>query len=39
MMWSRIEKEQRIIGLYEQGKTIREIAQEVHILFGGIDLF
>jgi cytidylate kinase len=36
MMLSRTEKEQRVIELYQQGKTIREIAQEVHMSFGNI---
>ena len=35
-MLSRTEKEQRVIELYEQGKTIREIAQDVHMSFGDI---
>jgi len=35
-MLSRTEKEQRVIELYEQGKTIREIAQDVHISFADI---
>src|SRR5437764_5754775 len=35
-MLSRVEKEQRVIDLYQQGKTIREIAQEVHMSFGDI---
>jgi hypothetical protein len=35
-MLSRTEKEQRVIELYQQGKTIREIAQEVHMSFGNI---
>jgi len=35
-MLSRTEKEQRVIELYEQGKTIREIAHEVHMSFGDI---
>jgi hypothetical protein len=35
-MLTRTEKEQRVIELYQQGKTIREIAQEVHISFGDI---
>jgi transcriptional regulator len=35
-MLSRIEKEQRVIDLYQQGKTIREIAQDVHMSFGDI---
>lgn len=33
---SREEREQYVIGLYKQGKTIREIAQEVHMSFGSI---
>ena len=36
MMLSRTEKEQRVIELYKQGKTIREIAQDVHMSFGDI---
>src|SRR6188472_3398247 len=35
-MLSRTEKEQRVIELYHQGKTIREIAQDVHMSFGDI---
>jgi transposase len=35
-MLSRTEKEQRVIELYQQGKTIREIAREVHMSFGNI---
>jgi hypothetical protein len=35
-MLSRTEKEQRVIELYQQGKTIRKIAQEVHMSFGDI---
>jgi hypothetical protein len=35
-MLSRTEKEQRIIELYKQCKTIREIAQDVHMSFGDI---
>jgi hypothetical protein len=35
-MLSRTEKEQHVIELYEQGKTIREIAQEVHMSFADI---
>jgi transposase len=35
-MLSRTEKEQRVIELYQQGKTIREIAHEVHMSFAGI---
>ena len=33
---SRAEREQYVIKLYEQGKTIREIAKEVHMSFGSI---
>jgi hypothetical protein len=33
---SRTEREQRVIELYQQGKTIREIAHEVHMSFGDI---
>jgi DNA-binding NarL/FixJ family response regulator len=36
MMLNRTEKEQRVIELYKQGKTIREIAQEVHMSFADI---
>jgi hypothetical protein len=36
MLLSRTEREQRIIELYQQGKTIREIAQDVHMSFGDI---
>jgi hypothetical protein len=36
MMLSRTEKEDRVIKLYQQSKTIREIAQEVHMSFGDI---
>jgi hypothetical protein len=36
MMLSRTEREQRVIELHGQGKTIREIAQEVHMSFGDI---
>jgi transposase len=35
-MLSRVEKEQRVIELYKQGRSIREIAQEVHMSFAGI---
>jgi transposase len=35
-MLCRTEKEQRVIELYQQGKTIREIAREVHMSFGNI---
>ena len=35
-MLTRTEKEQRVIELYQQGKTIREIAQDVHMSFGDI---
>jgi hypothetical protein len=35
-MLSRTEKEQRVIELHQQGKTIREIAQEVRMSFGDI---
>ena len=35
-MLSRTEKEQRVIELYQQGKTIREIAQDVHMSFADI---
>jgi transcriptional regulator len=36
MMLNRTEKEQRVIELYQQGKNIREIAQEVHMSFANI---
>jgi len=36
MMLSRTEKEQRVIELHGQGKTIREIAQEIHMSCGDI---
>src|SRR6266487_3883694 len=36
MMLNRTEKGQCIIELYQQVKTIREIAQEVHMSFGDI---
>jgi hypothetical protein len=35
-MLSSREKEQRVIELYQQGKNIREIAQDVHMSFGNI---
>ena len=35
-MLNRKEKEQRVIELYQQGKNIREIAQDVHMSFGNI---
>jgi hypothetical protein len=35
-MLSRVEKEQRVIELYKQGRSIREIAHEVHMSFGDI---
>ena len=35
-MLSRTEKEKRVIELYQQGKTIREIAREVHMSFADI---
>jgi hypothetical protein len=35
-MISKTEKQQRVIDLYQQGKTVREIAQEVHMSFGDI---
>jgi hypothetical protein len=35
-MLSTTEKEQRVIELYQQDKTIREIAHEVHMSFGDI---
>jgi transposase len=33
---SRAEREEYVIKLYEQGKTVREIAKEVHISFASI---
>jgi transposase len=36
MILNKIEKEQRVIELYQQGKNIREIAQEVHMSFADI---
>jgi transcriptional regulator with XRE-family HTH domain len=36
MITNREEKERRVIELYNQGKTIREIAKEVHMSFGSI---
>jgi hypothetical protein len=36
MMLSRTEKEKHVIELYQQGKTIREIAQDVHMSFADI---
>jgi hypothetical protein len=36
MILNKTEKEQRVIQLYEQGKTIREIAHEVHMSFADI---
>jgi hypothetical protein len=36
MVLSRTEREQLVIELYQQGKTIREIAQEVRMSFGDI---
>jgi DNA-binding NarL/FixJ family response regulator len=35
-MLSGTEKEKCVIELYQQGKTIREIAQEVHMSFADI---
>jgi len=36
MVFTRLEKEQRIIEMYEAGHTIREIAKVVHMSFGPI---
>jgi hypothetical protein len=36
MILDKTEKEQRVIELYQQGKTIREIAHEVHMSFADI---
>ncbi len=33
MVITRAEKEKRVIELYKTGKTIREIAKEVHMSF------
>ena len=33
MLLNKTEKEKRIIELYNQGKTIREISKEVHMSF------
>ena len=35
-MLNKTEKEQRVIELYKQGRSIREIAHEVHMSFAGI---
>jgi hypothetical protein len=35
-MLSKTEKEQRVVELYQQGKNVREIAQEVHMSFADI---
>src|SRR4051812_8800388 len=36
MVTTRVQKEKRVIELYKLGKTIREIAKEVHMSFGDI---
>jgi DNA-binding Lrp family transcriptional regulator len=36
MVFSRREKEERVKQLYEEGKTVREIAKEVHMSFSDI---
>src|SRR5919204_3209219 len=36
MITSKEEKERRVIELYNEGKTIRDIAKEVHMSFGDI---
>ncbi|MGH9987271.1 MAG: hypothetical protein ACRD8W_25275 [Nitrososphaeraceae archaeon] len=36
MVLTRSEKEELVLQLYEEGKTIREIAKEVHMSFGPI---
>jgi transcriptional regulator len=36
MVTTRIQKEKRVIELYKLGKTIREIAKEVHMSFKDI---
>jgi hypothetical protein len=36
MILNKTEKEQRVIELYQQDKTIREIAQDVHMSFADI---
>ena len=33
---TRSQKEKRVIELYEQGKTVREIAEDVHMSFAEI---
>ncbi len=33
MVMTRSQKEKRVIELYEQGKTVREIAEDVHMSF------
>ncbi len=33
---TKLQKEKKVIELYEQGKTIREISKEVHMSFGDI---
>jgi hypothetical protein len=35
-MLTRHEKEQKVLDLYNQGKTIREIAKEIRMSFGNI---
>ena len=37
MVLTRIQKEKRVIELREQGKTIREIAEDVHTSFAAIN--
>ncbi len=36
MVITRAQKEKRVIELYEQGKTVREIAEDVHMSFAEI---
>jgi hypothetical protein len=36
MVMTRAQKEKRVIELYEQNKTVREIAEEVHMSFAAI---
>ncbi|MGH9982385.1 MAG: hypothetical protein ACRD8W_00325 [Nitrososphaeraceae archaeon] len=37
MVLTRSEKEELVKQLYEEGKTVREIAKEVHMSFGPIE--
>ena len=38
MQLNKTEKEKLVIELYNKGKTIREIAKEVHMSFGDISI-